>query len=52
MSPFSLSTAPLSIQNILQTVERLLVNEKYDINDKPKWKSIRNWPHQHFIKNL
>ena len=33
--------------------EWLLVNEKKnDINCGPKWKPIRGWPHQHFVKLL
>ena len=25
---------------------------KYDINDGPRWKPIKSWPHQHFVKML
>ena len=39
--------------------EWLLVNEKMilivdlnDINGGPKWKPIKSWPHQHFVKIL
>ena len=34
------------------TSEWLLVNKKNDINGGPRWKPIRNWPHQHFVKIL
>ena len=32
--------------------EWLLINEKSDINSRPKWKLIRSWLQQHFVKIL